>query len=375
MITDRTNTAMMIKKDSVYELLKENILSKHYPPGYKFPSEPVLAKEFGVGRITLRSALNRLEKAGLVFRSPGKGTFASDGRSKKVAAKKFLALVYDGLNSMESPLTYVLPAFERHCERSEIKTETMSVSVIKSLPDADALNILQGTDYDGFLLCNSHYTGKEKEVKLLRALDKPVLIVHAKPNDNVTTGFAVMMSDYKKAWADAVRYLISIGHTEILTVAARNKDNTSYIREFSLAEYFDFMAAEGANPASGNIMSIPYNSPEMLENLSSVMKRKNRPTAILCFSDFYAMQVYESLRKLSFRIPEDISVMGYCGYPGGHMMRPGLSTIDFDYANIGRTAMEILDSSNKWFGIDKEKPSIISPHKLVIRESTKNRIG
>jgi len=90
----------------------------------------------------------------------------------------------------------------------------------------------------------------------------------------------------------------------------------------------------------------------------------------MCFSDFYAIYVYEALNGLNIRIPEQVSVMGFCGYPGGQFMNPPLSTVDLMYENIGRDAAELMLRSSEWFGTGEKPITIFSPHKIVSREST-----
>jgi GntR family transcriptional regulator len=51
--------------------------------GEPFPSEPRLAQEFGVSRMTVRAALAGLERDGLLERVPGRGTFV-----RKAAAER-----------------------------------------------------------------------------------------------------------------------------------------------------------------------------------------------------------------------------------------------------------------------------------------------
>ncbi|MFV0457342.1 MAG: GntR family transcriptional regulator [Actinomycetales bacterium] len=51
--------------------------------GDLFPSEPALATEFGVARMTIRAAMNRIERDGLVERVPGRGTYVRKPASQR----------------------------------------------------------------------------------------------------------------------------------------------------------------------------------------------------------------------------------------------------------------------------------------------------
>lgn len=61
----------------IRNILRSNIRSGLLKPG-DVTSEQELATEFGVSRITIRAALARLAREGLVVRVPGRGTFIAD---------------------------------------------------------------------------------------------------------------------------------------------------------------------------------------------------------------------------------------------------------------------------------------------------------
>ena len=62
----------------ITELLRESIIKGNIPPGTKLSMETELAEDLNVSRSTLRAALDRLTKEGLLIRKRGKGTFVSE---------------------------------------------------------------------------------------------------------------------------------------------------------------------------------------------------------------------------------------------------------------------------------------------------------
>jgi len=61
--------------DQVREAIESRIRSGEIPPGARLQSERDLAARLGVSRVTVRRALDRLEKEGLVRATPGSGRY------------------------------------------------------------------------------------------------------------------------------------------------------------------------------------------------------------------------------------------------------------------------------------------------------------
>ena len=57
------------------DILLEAIGSGDYPPGARIPSEPQLAREYGIGRPTVRQAIDTLVQQRLLRRQRGSGTY------------------------------------------------------------------------------------------------------------------------------------------------------------------------------------------------------------------------------------------------------------------------------------------------------------
>ena len=86
--TDRTDVPAVPLYQQVMDDLKGEIARGVYAAGSRIPSEMELAKSYGVGRITVRRAIEELSRAGYLNRQQGRGTFVCAPKLKRKIRQK-----------------------------------------------------------------------------------------------------------------------------------------------------------------------------------------------------------------------------------------------------------------------------------------------
>jgi LacI family transcriptional regulator len=105
------------------------------------------------------------------------------------------------------------------------------------------------------------------------------------------------------------------------------------------------------------------------QGLLWIQSWKEKPEAIIAFSDDIAMGLIKALTELGYRVPEDISVSGYDDIQFASLFSPALTTIKQDKKRIAETAaIKLLDIIEKK---EVSKGVTTVPVQLMIRQSTK----
>ncbi len=86
--TDRAGVSAVPLYQQVMDDLKGEIARGVYAAGSRIPSEMELAKSYGVGRITVRRAIEELSRAGYLNRQQGRGTFVCAPKLKRKIRQK-----------------------------------------------------------------------------------------------------------------------------------------------------------------------------------------------------------------------------------------------------------------------------------------------
>ena len=108
---------------------------------------------------------------------------------------------------------------------------------------------------------------------------------------------------------------------------------------------------------------------EGADNATALMKLAQHPDGIFSANDTAAVQVILELKKAGYRIPEDISVIGFNDDPISSIVEPQLTTVSHPALDIGRSsAHQVIKRINATDAMEPE--NIILPTRILGRDST-----
>ena len=353
-----------LKKDQVYEALRAKVVSGEYAVGMKFPAELEFARELGVGKVTLRAALERLEAEGFLVRAHGRGTFVR-GR----AARQSILVITHEFERVANPSIHILYGVKEQADTSGVETIVTDRQFVEAMTAPGLAEFCAKENILGIIPLMSIFRGDEAILGILRGCGRPVVLPHAYPDDHRITGFATVCVPENRGWKLAVEHLAGLGHRDIATII---HDTAPDIRGYDLAGFRALLRVSGVSDSVELIAFLPYDCGCVEQAVRTFMAMRPRPSAVLCYSDYFALYVYEALKKLSLDMPEDVAVMGTCGYPGGAFLSPPLSTVDYQYKKLGRLGVEtLLGAQASWFGsaATSPVPELFLDATLVVRGS------
>jgi LacI family transcriptional regulator len=152
-------------------------------------------------------------------------------------------------------------------------------------------------------------------------------------------GPATVDSDNRGGAKLATEYLIGLGHRRIAHIRGRVDLESTRQREQG---YRSALKAAGIPFDPGIVSAGEYRMQEGASAARELLTGENRPTAIFAANDLSAIGALATARELGFRVPEDLSVMGYDDIPDAAAADPPLSTVAQPLATMGATALRVL---------------------------------
>lgn len=235
--------------------------------------------------------------------------------------------------------SYGNPNTEKKFAQLLMSKQVEGIILVSEKPNWDVIEEIEGYKIP-FVYLNRYYD----------SLDKPTVSV-----DNYEAAF------------EMTKYLLSLGHKNILYVT-NNEDNETSLEKFKIDGYIK--ALEDTEGVKGHVYSSSgfgiedgYN---MGEEVAKLIK-ENDITAVFCCQDELAIGFLNYCYDNGIKVPHDISVCGYGDTKIASIYRPRLTTVKEPYYDIGAVAIRRIIKILKNEEVEKEH--IYLPIRIMERES------
>jgi DNA-binding LacI/PurR family transcriptional regulator len=160
----------------------------------------------------------------------------------------------------------------------------------------------------------------------------PAVAIEGDPGTKV----AVVTVDQVAGARMATEHLLEAGHKTVFHLAGPTDWRQSRERVTGWREALERAGAEITTPLSGDWTARSgYEVGRMLARMPDV-------TAVFSGNDQMALGLMRALSERNRRVPDDVSIVGFDDIPEAAYYTPPLTTVHQDFAQVGRTGLELL---------------------------------
>ena len=185
---------------------------------------------------------------------------------------------------------------------------------------------------DGVLVCDLRLD--DARIPVLLELQLPAVVIGGPGN---TGGLAQVWSDDAGAVAEAVRYLVALGHRRI----ARVSGLPDLLHTETRTRAFNQVCADlGLH----DVVTVPsdYTGEEGTRATRRLLSSAERPTAIVYDNDVMAIAGLAVAQEMSIDVPGDLSIVAWDDSPLCQLVHPPLTALSRDIAAYGTQAARQL---------------------------------
>jgi len=199
---------------------------------------------------------------------------------------------------------------------------------------------------------------------LLETQNVPLLVAWAFDADQPrpSVGF-----DNRRAMAAMAEAVLQEGHRKLACITGPVAGNDRAAER--LVGIRAVMHAAGLEPDTLEVVETPYSIDKGAAAMAQLMRKENRPTAVLCGNDVLAVGALRQAQDMGFAVPDDVSVTGFDDIELAQIVRPGLTTVQVPHREMGRAAAQTLVK------MLKENPAEIASAKLETRLVIRGTLG
>jgi len=327
----------LLPSDQIKRRLLQCIQEGRYETGHGLPTIQELARTFQVSTKTVQKAIHALRKEGVINAKRGVGlSVRSPG--PRIGRGRRVGLVFPNAPRYVEQQPYpgtVIRELEAELRRSKLTLVRCPLETMERMALTDRLARLKLAGLVLFEIDNDSMILEFRELRL------PMVSMDY---DAYRHGVPSVVFDNAFGSFQATKHLVGLGHRGIafLRPLLRNpmfSPSLDAVEEERLKGYRIAMLDAGLPTEIREFENQPA---ALRQALQELLGRRPAPTALVCVADWSARAIAREIMRMGFRVPEDLSLVGFGDY--GLEIAPGrrLTSVWVDYEGMGRTAGQIL---------------------------------
>ncbi|QHS51364.1 LacI family DNA-binding transcriptional regulator [Edaphobacter sp. 12200R-103] len=205
----------------------------------------------------------------------------------------------------------------------------------------------------------------EMDSKLVLMLSKrqiPIVFLDTGKAGSLTSNISI---DYQHGIDLAIDHLVSLKHRSIAFIQGPVNFKSAMIRRDA---FISSLKRDGIKIGEDFIRTGNHSIDGGRRAMDELLALENRPTAVMCSNDLTAIGVLIAAHIAGFRVPEDISVIGFDDIELSSLVHPPLTTIRVSRTEIATRAFSALYGATNRTASRGTNHTI--PTDLIIRQST-----
>lgn len=294
-----------------------------------------IANKAGVAKSTVSRYLNNgyvsKEKAAIIDKVIKQTGYKSNFFAKRLKTKdsKLIGIVMPRLDSYTAGKLFMGFNKVLEAQNYQVLMLVSNLNIHKEIANIRQL-IQQGVD--GIIVQSIGIT--KEHLQIVKQASIPIIFTGQSHPDVIYT----KVND-KYAGHILGEYIAHLGHQKVVYVGV-SEDDIAVGKKRKQGFYEGFL--EHIPNGKINFVQTNFSFDTAYACGDEIMKYS--PTAIVCATDNIALGLLRYLHEHKIKVPQDVSLTGFGGYPMSNVAYPSLTTVFFDYELLGiKTAQKILD--------------------------------
>lgn len=261
------------------------------------------------------------------------------------------------------------PFFALVMDGAESECQTCGLDLVACYLDKrnsdyrDQIKWLLNDTTSGLIILGSEL--EEADLDLYRSSKCPILLIDYWCNDMSFNG---ILADNTDSTRIAIEYLIKKGHKKIGYLRGRLRIYPFRARGKA---FRSTMAKHSLSIHTKHIVTVASSMDGSYRDMLAYLKTKpDLPTAFFADNDVIALGVMKALQETGYRVPEDVSIIGFDDLPFCEITSPKLTTIRTVKRELGKMAVQKIMDMVKYG--DDIKSKVLLSTTFVERDSVKD---